>query len=133
MLSTTATEDGILRNPNHASGHAPADGTIRPIPLLPNFYAVGAAGNLNSSVNDMCRWLRMQINGGELQGRRIVGEKALKHTRIPQIPISPIASYASGWVVSSLQGGRVVWHNGSTPASAAMSASTRSAGPGSSC
>lgn len=115
MPSTTATEDGILRNPNHASGHAPADGTIRPIPLLPNFYAVGAAGNLNSSVNDMCRWLRMQINGGELQGRRIVGEKALKHTRIPQIPISPIASYASGWVVSSLPGGRVVWHNGSTP------------------
>ena len=115
MLSTTATQEGIESNPNHATGHAEIDGTIRPIPFMPNFYTAGAAGNLNSSVNDMGRWLRMQINGGELDGRRIVGAEALEHTRIPQVPITSTVSYASGWVVSSLPHGRVVWHNGGTP------------------
>lgn len=119
MTSTTATEDDLLKAPNHAAGHRQADGSIGPVPPMPNFYRVGAAGNMNSSVRDMSRWLRMQINEGELEGRRIVDKAALDVTHTPQVPISAVASYASGWVVSAKPGGRVIWHNGNTPGFAA--------------
>lgn len=114
MTHTSNEAAVIAASDNHASGHARNRGSVHPIPFLPEFYEMGAAGNINSNITDMARWLRLQINRGELDGRRIVGEEALTHTWRPQISVSATESYASGLVARSDAAGRVVWHNGGT-------------------
>lgn len=114
MNATGTTAEQIEANPNHASGHSLASGEVLPIAFYPPFYNAGAAGNINSNVEDMAKWLALQINRGRHDGRELIGEAALTHTWLPQVTISPRAAYASGLVVSFDDSGRVVWHNGGT-------------------
>lgn len=114
MTATGNTAAAIAASANRAMGHSRAGGSVRPIPFWPEFYEVGAAGNINSNVADMSRWLRLQINRGEIDGKRVVGEAALTHTWRPQVAVTDTASYASGLVAQADSAGRLVWHNGGT-------------------
>lgn len=114
MTATSMTAAAIADAPNHAAGHSRADGAIHPIPFDPDFYNVGAAGNINSNIVDMAQWLRLQINRGTVDGRTVIGEAALTHTWLPQVPVVQGGSYASGLVAGSDAAGRVIWHNGGT-------------------
>jgi len=114
MTHTSNTAAAIAGSDNHASGHARTGGAVHPIPFQAGFYEMGAAGNINSSITDMARWLRLQINRGELDGRRIVGEEALTHTWRPQVSVTETESYANGLVARADAAGRLIWHNGGT-------------------
>lgn len=114
MSATSNTAEAIEANPDHATGHSRAGGSVHPIPFDPAFYEVGAAGNINSNIVDMSRWLRLQINRGEIDGKRIVGEAALTETWKPRVAVSDTAAYATGLVTQWGPAGRLVWHNGGT-------------------
>jgi CubicO group peptidase (beta-lactamase class C family) len=43
------------------------------------------AGGVSSSVNDLTRWVRLQLADGQFEGKPIVDEKALSATHLPQI------------------------------------------------
>ena len=115
MESTTWTAEGLDGNPNSASGHARVDGKVKKIAAGPFPYTFGPAGALNSNLHDMSRWLRMQLNGGEFEGKRLVSEKNLMVTRTPQTVLSPSAFYCMGWLAITSNGHPIVWHNGGTP------------------
>jgi len=121
MTATTMTAQGIQSHPNHATGHIYRDGSIRRLPFLADFYDVGAAGNINSSLTDMLQWFALQLGRGSLRGKRLVSEAALTDTWKPRIDTAPSApfpdgwsAYASGWVFRMTANGSVVWHNGGT-------------------
>jgi CubicO group peptidase (beta-lactamase class C family) len=42
-------------------------------------------GGVSSSVNDVAKWLRLQLGNGKFDGRQLVNEKALTETHHPQI------------------------------------------------
>ena len=121
MNATSMTAQAIQSHPNHASGHIYRDGKIRRLPFLADFYDVGAAGNINSSITDMLQWFRLQLGRGSLGGQRLISEAALTATWKPRIDTAPAgpfpdgwSAYASGWVFRMAAHGSVVWHNGGT-------------------
>jgi CubicO group peptidase (beta-lactamase class C family) len=125
-MKATRTGVGALRPDDEvASPHAPAEGKLRPIAPT-NLDNNGPAGSVQSSVNDMTRWVRMQLNRGEFEGRRIFSERQSRemwspHTIIPVreqtnpalAAVNPMfAAYGLGWTLSDYRGRKLVWHTG---------------------
>jgi hypothetical protein len=81
--------------------------------------AQAPAGGVSTTLNDLSRWLRLELGGGKLDGRQLIATEALAETHTPQIvtSFSPeqgrISSYGLGWIVGIERGGTVSWkHSG---------------------
>jgi CubicO group peptidase (beta-lactamase class C family) len=80
-----------------------------------NIDQVGPAGSINSSANDMAKWLRFVLNGGVTpDGKRLVSEKGYEEWLKPQMKInaSGTAHYGLGWMIGKWNGLKVVQHGG---------------------
>lgn len=75
---------------------------------------VAPAGSINSSARDMAEWLRFVLNGGSVNGKRLVSETSFAEWIKPQMKISPDGkfSYGLGWFLQDWKGKRVVQHGG---------------------
>jgi len=115
MAETTFTVEAIKAAPNHAEGHRwTPDATIE-VPLDPfSPYGFGPAGNINSTVEEMARWVRLQLGGGSFEGRRIVSAESLAYTRRPKVAVDDKSSYAKGWLQLPTANGTIVMHDGGT-------------------
>jgi CubicO group peptidase (beta-lactamase class C family) len=115
MGDTTWTVEAITAAPNHAEGYQPSPNGSKPVPFSPRFpYSLGGAGDLNSTVEDVARWVRLQLGDGMFEGRRLVSAENLAATRTPKVALNDKNFYALGWVVTQTPNGDVVWHNGGT-------------------
>jgi len=81
--------------------------------------AQAPAGGVSTTLNDLVRWMRLQLNDGKLDGRQLISASALAETYTPQIVTSftpdqgRVGSYGLGWNVSLERGGKVFWkHSG---------------------
>jgi CubicO group peptidase (beta-lactamase class C family) len=74
--------DYIL-DPNHASLHAYVDGQYLPL-YERNADVQAPAGSASASINDMARWLQLQLNGGLVGATPIIDPDALLQTQVPQ-------------------------------------------------
>jgi CubicO group peptidase (beta-lactamase class C family) len=77
-------------------------------------YDFGGAGDINSNIEDMARWIRLQLANGTFDGRRLVSAENLAVTRTPKVAINDKSAYALGWVITHTPNGNIVWHNGGT-------------------
>ena len=95
------------------------NGQVKEIPFR-NIDAIGPAGSINSSVNEMTQWLLLQLGKGKINGRQIISEKSLGEIHTPQIVSggdlkydeSFYSSYAMGWGVTSYRGHPALAHGG---------------------
>ncbi len=115
MKDSTYTAEAIEAAANHANGHRwTPEGTIE-VPFNPIFpYHLGGSGNINSNVEDMARWVRMQLGNGTFEGRRIISPENLAFTRRPMVAVNEQASYDLGWYTLQTLNGSIVWHDGDT-------------------
>lgn len=76
--------------------------------------AAAPAGSINSSANDMAKWLRFVLGRGEIDGKRLISEKSFDEWTKTQMKITPDGSvgYGFGWFVMDRQGKKVVQHGG---------------------
>ncbi|MBN2345648.1 MAG: serine hydrolase [Candidatus Aminicenantes bacterium] len=89
---------------------------------------VGPAGSINSTANEMGRWLKVHLNGGKLDGRPIIQPQTLQDMHLshmptgetPEIPELSPASYGMGWFVDSYRGHGRVHHGGNIDGFSAM-------------
>jgi CubicO group peptidase (beta-lactamase class C family) len=95
-------------------------GEIKEIPFR-NIDAIGPAGSINSSVNEMTNWLLLQLNKGKFNGKQIISERSLLETQTPQMYAgSDLAKYdetsyslyAMGWGVNVYRGHLMLAHSG---------------------
>jgi CubicO group peptidase (beta-lactamase class C family) len=99
--------------------------TDRVIPQPFHDYAVIApAGTIKSCARDMAQWLRFQLAGGVIDGKRLLSTEALDETHMPQIvmrrdadsretsPETNVSSYAMGWNVLDYRGEMLIAHAG---------------------
>jgi CubicO group peptidase (beta-lactamase class C family) len=89
-----------------------------------NYDAIAPAGTIKSSARDMAQWLRFQLAGGVIDGKRLISEGALDETHMPQLvlrrdtssretsPETNVSSYAMGWNVSDYRGEMLLAHAG---------------------
>ena len=121
MADTSFTAEAIEKAPDHAVGHRwEASGSVE-VPFDPSFpYLLGPAGDINATLDDCARWLRLQIGDGVVEGRRLVSAENLAETRMPRVAMrfrlakTDHLSYAMGWIISDTLNGRAIWHNGGT-------------------
>jgi CubicO group peptidase (beta-lactamase class C family) len=76
---------------------------------------VAPAGSINSSANDMAKWIRFVMNGGVTpDGKRLVSEKNYAEWTKPQMKITPNGSvnYGLGWFIQKWNGLTVLQHGG---------------------
>jgi CubicO group peptidase (beta-lactamase class C family) len=73
---------------------------------------IGPSGSINSNVLDMAQWLRLQLNRGEFEGRRLISEESLTETWTIQIDITENIGYGMGWMIREWEGQPVVEHGG---------------------
>ena len=83
MTSSSASYADFLARPDRTNLHVRIDGEWVPGPVRqPDAQA--PAGGISSSVNDVATWVRLQLNGGTLDGDEIISEEALLPTHTPQ-------------------------------------------------
>ncbi|HEX2464559.1 MAG TPA: serine hydrolase domain-containing protein, partial [Thermoanaerobaculia bacterium] len=81
---------------------------------------VGPAGAVNSSVNEMAKWLLFNLRHGKVGDEQLIQAATLEEIHTPQMPIPAkpdrpdmsAPSYAMGWVVESYRGHRRLQHGG---------------------
>lgn len=73
---------------------------------------VAPAGSINSSANDMAKWLQFVLAKGEVKGKRLVSEKGFEEWLKPQMKIAGKSSYGLGWFLQDWNGMKVVQHGG---------------------
>src|SRR5213594_3906748 len=62
MRDSTYKAEAIEAAPNHAMGHHWTPEGTTEVPFTPIFpYRMAGAGDINSNVEDMARWVRMQL------------------------------------------------------------------------
>jgi CubicO group peptidase (beta-lactamase class C family) len=74
--------------------------------------AAAPAGAINSSARDMAQWLRLMLNNGSINGRRLVSEKNFDELVRKQINIAGAVDYGMGWFLRQWNGHKVVEHGG---------------------
>ncbi len=79
-----------------------------------NIDQVGPAGSINSSSNDMAKWLRFVLAGGVIEGKRLVSKAGFDEWLEPQMKVDPAGNvnYAMGWFVQKWNGHTVIQHGG---------------------
>lgn len=101
---------------DHASPHGDdVDGkvTVAPMDLNYSILPVRPAGGAWSSVNDLLRYVAMELANGKLpDGKTFVSEAALLARREPQVMIGEDHTYGMGLMVNSRWGVPFVHHGG---------------------
>ncbi|MDP2998091.1 MAG: serine hydrolase [Bryobacterales bacterium] len=125
-MTSTRTGIGALRPGDEiATPHAPAGGELQAIGPT-NLDNNAPAGAVQSSIGDMARWVMLQLNRGELDGKRLFSARQSRemwspHTIIPVADprhpalaaVKPMFSaYGLGWTLSDYRGRPLVWHTG---------------------
>ena len=82
----------------------------------------GPAGAISSSAAEMLRWVAMHLNGGALDGKRIISEASMRQLHQPQILLprsngiysceTKGSAYALGWVAETYRGCTLLQHGG---------------------
>src|SRR6266571_2742786 len=112
MTSTSSRYADFIARRNKALGHVLVDGKwVQKFKRDPD--AQSPTGGVSSSVNDLAKWMRLQLASGKFDGKQIVNEKALGETHHPHMltGFSPFAGlpgfYGLGWGVSYDPEGRL--------------------------
>ena len=118
MNSTSSRFADFMARPNKALGHVLKDGAwVHERQREPD--AQSPAGGVSSSVNDMAKWMRLQLGNGMFGGKQLVAEDALAETHKPHMltGFSPFDGlpgfYGLGWNVRYDAQGRLrLGHSG---------------------
>jgi CubicO group peptidase (beta-lactamase class C family) len=77
-----------------------------------DLHAIAPAGAINSSARDMSNWLRLMLDGGLFDGKRLVSEKSFAELTTKQMAIGKTVGYGLGWFLRDWKGHKVVEHGG---------------------
>ncbi|PWU04741.1 MAG: serine hydrolase [Bacteroidetes bacterium] len=120
MSSTLALSKDFPNAPNKCTPHTIAFGQLMKIPVS-NIDNLAPAGSISSSVNDMSKWVIMQLDNGRYNGNEVIPASAIAQTRIPHSILGNggsmynkghFALYGLGWFMEEYSGRKIVSHTG---------------------
>src|SRR5687767_4498890 len=116
MKNTVIAHEEWLQKERTASHrYDPATNAVRPYAAV-DYASLGPAGAIKSSARDLAQWVRFQLAGGAIDGKRLLSEKALEETWKPHTvlpvssetaednPVTNINTYGLGWRVQDYRG-----------------------------
>lgn len=142
MLSTSGGLVARSEVADQAGWHCVDDGQVTAIDTVYSDWYLGGGGMVCSG-RDALQWLRLQLNGGQVDGQQVIARDALLETHKPQVitwpgqdilslfhPGAHMAAYGLGWAVTDLEGQPMVLHSGGDLGIAAMTLMLPKAGIG---
>jgi CubicO group peptidase (beta-lactamase class C family) len=128
MTGSNVRHSAAAAGGNVATPHAPVDGAVRAIRPFESDNT-NPAGGINSSAEDMAKWLRVQLSGGTLaDGSRLFSTQTARQLTsiVTPIPIGdpppelpPLKTnfhgYALGFDIRDYRGHKIVMHTGGLP------------------
>ena len=126
LTRTTWSYQQSAGMPNLAVSHATYGGRQQPVRRETQRLATAPAGAVQSSVLDLTRWMRLHLNLGVLDGKRLVSDSAMRELQTRQTGIPTTAAmraarlvedsaqvgYGMGWQVMDYRGHPMRWHSG---------------------
>jgi CubicO group peptidase (beta-lactamase class C family) len=123
MNTSNAVIDGLKKGKDASFGYQVKNDSIIKKMDYYDIAAMGPAGSINSSVNEISNWLITWINGGKFKDTQILPESYVKEAMSPQMimansipdkefPDMHISTYGYGWMISSYKGHYRVEHGG---------------------
>ncbi|WP_086476567.1 MULTISPECIES: serine hydrolase [Arenibacter] len=120
MTSSTTSITQLRPSDNQAYPHQEIEGKVVPINRR-NWDNAGPAGGVNASVNDLNKWMLMQLGvAGTYEGKEIISPKQMNEIHKPQMlrpqanALAAQGSYGFGWTITDYKGKRVITHGGAT-------------------
>lgn len=123
-LNMSYTNFSVIDSQNtndYALPYIENDGEIKEVPFR-NIDTVGAAGCINSTIEDMANWVLLHLNQGKFGDHELISPELLQqmytpHNSIPDQPVlslpeSPLNSYGLGWFISAYRGYKMIHHGG---------------------
>ncbi|MCU0624317.1 MAG: serine hydrolase [Gemmatimonadaceae bacterium] len=119
MARTNFSVAESQRDPDHSLGYGVRRDTIERLPFR-DISLVGPAGSINSSAEEMTRWITLHLDGGKLGDTQVMQTATLRDMYRPYTPISGLGpapelgpmSYGLGWFVDSYRGRYRAQHGG---------------------
>jgi CubicO group peptidase (beta-lactamase class C family) len=124
MSNSDFSANDAVKARDYSEPHVKEDEAVKVIPWR-NIDNVAPAGSINSSVNDLSRWVRMQLNEGKFEGAQLLKPATLRemHSAQMAMPVddpvgrvlgaeSNLASYGLAWVLQDYRGHHMVSHGG---------------------
>jgi len=120
MKNTGSTWNRLKDTSNVIIPHVPIDGKLKEIVRYKN-QTFDAAAGIYSSVNDMSKWVIMQLNNGKFGNQKLFSEKEhtemwTPQTLLPNRTVAPYNSlfkaYGLGWQLNDVKGKLQVSHTG---------------------
>jgi len=99
MTSSTFSIDEMVKQPEHGVPFTERRDSFElyPIPYYREAVGIGPAGAINSSLEDMSRWLTALMADGKLEGRPVIPASVLKATLAPAIALANTQLESRGW------------------------------------
>ncbi|MGB1031491.1 MAG: serine hydrolase [Flavobacteriales bacterium] len=123
MNSSNTSVNSFGPKSNVATPHNEKEGVNHAIEWV-NWDNIGGAGAINSSVNDMGKWLQCQLNGGKVDTTQLFSAQVQKETwniqtaksisdwSLSMMPSKTMNGYGLGWDIFNYQGRKIVTHGG---------------------
>ncbi|WP_222611093.1 MULTISPECIES: serine hydrolase [Undibacterium] len=122
QMNASAASITRLKNAgNKVEPHVAVNGQLQVVPFRPN-EVINAAGGIYSNIDDMSKWVRMQLNKGSYGDKRLFSEQAQHEMWSPHtiIQMGPnggpynthFNSYGIGWGINDVKGYKQVSHTG---------------------
>lgn len=120
MNNTVALSKDYPAAPNKCQPHTIDNGILIKIPICA-IDNLAPAGSIGSSVNDMSKWVLMQLNNGKMGDKQVIPAAALAQTRWPHSILGNgghmfnrghFALYGLGWMLEEYSGRKIISHTG---------------------
>lgn len=119
MTSTSSTYADFLARGDRTTLHFNDSGTFKPL-YIRDADAQSPAGGVSSNVNDLAKWMNMNLASGVLDGKQLIDPAALQAAHTPQITSAPAKEadarsrfYVYRFNIETTSSGQVKWgHSG---------------------
>jgi hypothetical protein len=116
-MDYTTVDPDEAKELGKADGHQPMYGNVV-VSNMPSFKSARAAGWVMSSVEDMGKWLLVQLNGGVLDGEQIFPAPIIEELHTTAVLYEDNGEemgYGMGWCISRNEAPQLIFHCGDTP------------------
>ncbi len=119
MNRTNTSINNLHEDGNAAWPHQYIKGEVVPIPRR-SWDVASPAGGVNSTANDMARWMQMQLDLGTFEGKQLVSSGSVTAIQTPKVSqgsdglTGAQRSYGYGYNITDHRGYRMISHGGAT-------------------